>query len=273
MSGMRRFVFLGVVLLPALLVGAESPRTVLDVLREEMLKDSAGKTIDSLGNAKAMDEACSLAREVKNEGGILLACGTLAFLKITRGEHSEANRIYTYLLKEVGRSSLSERMRKEYVWRLNDMLGFASLESGEYDAAIRYYGQALEAFGRGEYGASQYPAYAHTRIGMAYHRKGEYDRAEEHYRKALKLYGDAGEPVARVYNNLGMLYYERKDYDGALRFLRKALKVLYESVGKDDVRVGYVYSNMADVYEAMGNEAKAEEYRSKAREILEPQHP
>lgn len=268
MGRMRNFLFAGVMLVPALLTGADKPGTVLDVLREEMLKDSMGSTIDSLGNARDMDGACSLAKRVGNDGGILLACGTLAFLQIVRGEDVGAESTYTYLLQKVKRSRLNGDLKKEYVWRLNDMLGFASLESGKYDAAIRYYGRALKGF-RPTYGDSLYPAYAHNRVGMAYHRKGDYSKAEKHYREAIRLYGDAGEPVARVYNNLGMLKYDLKDYDGAIRYLKEALKVLYESVGKEDRRVGYVYSNMADVYEAMGEQKKAEEYRQKAREILE----
>ncbi len=250
---------------PLLLAGETGKGNVLDILHARMLSDSAGERINDLGSARKMQEACSLSEEVKNEAGILLSCGVLAFQRAAEKEYGEADSLYNRVLKVLRGTDLSEERKKEYVWRISDMLAFAHLETGNYTGALKYYRIALDNFSP-VFGDTLYEAYAYNRMGMAYHRAGEYDRAEEYYRKALKAAGK-GEMVARIYNNLGMLYYDRINYSKALEYLRKAERVLKESVGDKAKQLAYVYGNMADVYEAKGDSTKAKEYREKARRI------
>jgi len=258
-------VFVIVLMFPFLLFGETKKSNVLDILHARMLSDSAGKRIDSLGTAKNMDGACSLSEEAKNEAGILLSCGVLAFQRAVEKEYGKADSLYDRLMVVLRGTDLSESRKKEYVWRIADMLAFAYMETGNYTGALKYYRIALDNYSPA-FGDTLYEAYVYNRMGMAHHRAGEYDRAEEYYRKALKVAGK-GEMAARIYNNLGMLYYDRINYSKALEYLRKAEKVLKESVGDRAKQLAYVYGNMADVYEAKGDSTKAKEYREKARRI------
>jgi len=104
---------------------------------------------------------------------------------------------------------------------------------GEYDAAIRYFTEALES----EPDVGE----VYNRRALAYHEKGEYDRALADYEQALEHQSDP----AMVYNNRAITYLDVGELDKARADLGKAIEL--------DPRLGKAYFNRALVHAGLGD--------------------
>jgi len=107
-------------------------------------------------------------------------------------------------------------------------------------------------------------------LGMIERKLGDTDAALAHYRRAIRLLEPAGpsQALGIVLDNLGRVLLERKDLVGAIAATSRAVDVLSEVVGPTHENVGYALNNLAMLWDASGNKAKASATCDRAVAIL-----
>lgn len=120
---------------------------------------------------------------------------------------------------------------------------YKALNSGNYEAAIKNYEQALKFYPN--------DASLHNNLGVAYLRTNDLTKAEMHYKKAIKL--DPSNPLA--YSNLSSVYEREQKYIDAAKYLELYLK-LAPSAKK-------VYYRLSELYYRIGNKDLCLKYGEK----------
>lgn len=115
------------------------------------------------------------------------------------GRIPQAKEMYIKSLAEHGEKYLSLQA-----------LGVLCLKSGEFQEAIRYFEQVIEA-GNDSDGT-------YSNLGLAYRKLKQYSKAERAFLKAIGINGQRVETLA----NLGHLYWEQKDYARAANCFSQA---------------------------------------------------
>ncbi|MDR3292862.1 MAG: tetratricopeptide repeat protein [Clostridiales bacterium] len=151
-------------------------------------------------------------------------------------------------------------------------LGYGKNEFAEYDAALDYYGKALEIFEKvlGEENPSTATSY--NNIGVLYYEKGDYDGAIEYHEKALKIYekvlGKEHPYTVTSYDNIGGVYDEKGDCDKALEYYEKALKIREKVLGKEHTDTAQSYNNIGALYYENGDYGGAAKLLKKAYKVV-----
>ena len=159
----------------------------------------------------------------------------------------------------------------EYIVMLNEL---GTLERGQYsfDAAEKYYLEALKASEKN--GGETNGDYATTLNNLAgtYRMAGRYSKAEECFFHTLEIYrktiGEEHMLYASALNNLGLVYLAQGDTETAIEYLSKASGI----IGRlQNVREEYATSlaNLGSLYIQNGNYASAIENLSEAVSIYE----
>lgn len=144
------------------------------------------------------------------------------------------------------------------VAHLND-LGIAYTDMGDWDRAIKFYEQALEAAGQ-QVGTDHRMARTYINLGLVYYHKGDWDRAIKLFEQTLETFEQVDDIRGRAetYNRLGLVYARKGEQDRAIELYRQALQT-YEQVG-DKHRMALTYGNLASVHFNLEEMPKAQSY-------------
>ena len=146
-------------------------------------------------------------------------------------------------------------------------LGNLNNNQGNYDAALEYYGRALEISQELEQRIQT--ARISANMGVVYRRLGQYEEALDRYLSTLEIWEESNNKpaLAVMYLNLGGLYYQLDDYDEALSFSERSL-ALNEELGRQQgiadalVNIGDVHlvkGEYDEAFEAFNRSMKMEE--------------
>lgn len=142
-------------------------------------------------------------------------------------------------------------------------IGLAGIlyRSGDYEEATPWAKKGLRLIGRGEIG--QELAHAHNLLGVIYRDAGQAKRAIAHRREALVMYRKLGHRIgqADTLNNLGLDRLTLGEWDGAAEDFRTCIEIADE-IGDIDL-VAIVRNNLGEVYMCQGEFGDAKsEFRS-----------
>ncbi|HEX3602085.1 MAG TPA: tetratricopeptide repeat protein [Lacipirellulaceae bacterium] len=137
--------------------------------------------------------------------------------------------------------------------RCNLWEGFTYAKMGDYNEAIRAYGDAIAASDR------YTPAYANR--ALAYMMLGDYKKAVNDFNDAIRL----NPTTAQYYYQRGVAYEMLKDNQRAAESFATALQ--FDNKNAD------TYKHMAIVQQALGHADTAAEYSKKAEEFKVPEKP
>ena len=132
--------------------------------------------------------------------------------------------------------------------KLYNGLGFAHLQSGQYDAALQALEHALDLAQSLE--ARALEASVRLNLGIFYRKLDNYTQAEEQLLESLAVFTDmqAGGYVAKCYNELGNLEFVQQAYPAATDYYEQALAT--GELGAYEQAV--LRENQGGIYEAQG---------------------
>lgn len=139
-----------------------------------------------------------------------------------------------------------------------NMLGTIHASRGEYDLALNFYGQTLDAHRKsGDQGGV---ASALHNMGLVYRRMGDLDKALEHNLESVRINIELGkqEQVARTYSNIASIYHGLDSFDVALDYLHRALEIHKKRNNK--MGIAPVLNNIGEIHLAMGDPQTALDY-------------
>ncbi len=101
-----------------------------------------------------------------------------------------------------------------------------------------------------------------NKLGIAYTEIAEYQKALEYFFKYIDkdVIKSNDSILSNTYNSIGVDYNHLNQIDQALKFYKKSI----ETYGKDSVKIGSVYNNMANIYQTRNDNKTAEGYYKKA---------
>ena len=109
-------------------------------------------------------------------------------------------------------------------------------------------------------------------VAARYHAMGDIDKALEYFNKALvgrkALKGENHPSVAGSHHNVGNIHAMKGEVDQAIENYTKELEIYNKlNSGKPQKMYGPIYGNLAALYQAKGDRAKALEYAKKMKEV------
>ena len=240
--------------------------------------------LDDYRQSLAIDEASD------NKPGIAAALNNVAGVEYLRGEFAKALAVYERSLalneelkRTDGISSVLNNMGLIYFDQGNylkslecfqkslaltaasDKQGIAStlLNIGDLYRALGNYPLAIEYLRKSLAQAEELSAKpviwkAWQSIGMAQRDKGDYAQALDSLQRALMILNSLGskDRISSILNEIGVVYYGQHDYAHGFEFFQKSLEMAQEIGVKNPA----TFDNLAHVYEAFGNHAKALEF-------------
>lgn len=142
--------------------------------------------------------------------------------------------------------------------------GLACLETGQFELAIEYLTEALDALSvyESDFGRSNLL----QDLSEAYLRAGDFAQAGTALKDAVALKRKLAnaDDLALALNNLGHYWYRVAAYDDAIVTLEDGLDIVSSTKAR---ATAYLYWSLADVYRALGLFAEAERYYNTARKI------
>lgn len=247
--------------------------TTLSLARLKADRMGAAVALNSLGNVyylqgrlaeatKFYEQSLQVFREVRDLSGEGLALTNLGSVHLLTGAFEQAAASYQQSLELFRQISNHPNM----AITLNN-LGNVYQRMGRLDEAVPYYEQSLTAFRAADdvVGAG----ITLNNLSNVYERQGRLVEAEQNYRQALEIFRPVGDRrnEAIIFNNLGNIYRMQERWAEAENYLLNSLKIrreLHDRVGESVVLRG-----MAQIREAMGDLAGAEELERQAANILE----
>ncbi len=185
---------------------------------------------------------------------VAMVMNNLAMLMQAQRRFDEAESLLRESL-EIRREALGPR-HPEVAMNLND-LGLALAESGDPEAAVAYYRQALAAYPDG------HPWRAATvfNLGMLEEKRGRFAAAEALYREALAAqssdYGEDHERVGIDLNRIGIVLHRQGRLDEAERYMRQALAIFRKRLPDGQPRLALVLVPLGELMLDQGNAAEA----------------
>ena len=117
-------------------------------------------------------------------------------------------------------------------------------------------------------------AKTYARQGEVYLERGEYKTAEGYFQKSLevirKIYGEESEESAKIFVNHGKLYKKMGKYEESISYFQKAETIFGNY--QNDIKLGQIYYNLADVYYEKEDYEKAVEYCDMCINLYEEQN-
>ncbi len=151
-------------------------------------------------------------------------------------------------------------------------LGSVFDERGDYEKALEYYANGIEALQTAKReSVDEELAKLYNYAGITHGRLGQLDNALQFYELELKinsrLYGQSHPAVAGGYNNIGGIYYRKGDIGEAIVYFKKAASSTELVFGKNHPRVALIYNNIGACYYEMGDYKQSVDYLEKSAEI------
>lgn len=105
-------------------------------------------------------------------------------------------------------------------------------------------------------------------IGLVYVLEKEFDNAIIYFKRSLDIAEELEQAyfVADAKLNLGLAFIGKKDFENAEQFLSEAL-IYFEQTPNVELLIGYVYLNLARIYDAKGNLDQTISYCDKAEDV------
>lgn len=235
----------------------------------------------------SLNDSSNMAMALKNKGIVLYFTGEN---KNAINCYNKALKIYTKLNEKKGISSCVNNLGIIYMdlgnykkallfyqksiqtdIELNDEQALASSLSnagivyhlqGMYDMAIAYYQKSLAL----EIKFKNYDGIGEClmNIGVAYQDNGMSPESKNYYDKALIIFKKTGNKnrFAMTCYNIAKMLYTQKDYFKSYLYIRHSLKIRYEIDDLQGIASGL--NLLALIYEATGNDEKANEYLFKS---------
>jgi CHAT domain-containing protein/Flp pilus assembly protein TadD len=145
-------------------------------------------------------------------------------------------------------------------------------EKGDFAAAEQYFRRAIAVNEKALDPAHLSAASSHTTLGHFYVRKGDYDKAEPELIRALEIIENNRGPeyydVILCSGNLASVYYYKGDYAKAEPLFLRSLGLAEKLRVPDDLMVKAL-CNLANLYRAKGEIAKAITYQSRGNDVRE----
>lgn len=138
------------------------------------------------------------------------------------------------------------------------LYGIAKDLKGDYDSAIVFYFQSLDAARKLH--AVNYESAALTDLAYVYVNTKQPARAKDIYLQSIKLAEEENSlsSIINAYGNLGAVYNQLNLPDSALFYLQKGLE--YAKRASHSIDLSFFYNNMGNVYYAKKDYAKAQGY-------------
>jgi tetratricopeptide (TPR) repeat protein len=150
--------------------------------------------------------------------------------------------------------------------------GWALLQGGNYEAAEKYFWQALDADKKADNKNTLVQANALNNVGDVLRRKGDLAQAEEALTESLRIrqrtLPKSHAFLGYSYNNLGRLYSDQGKFEEAKAEFEKALHIR-EAISANHPDVAVTLNDFAALLHKMGNNAEAEKLEKRSREITE----
>ena len=151
---------------------------------------------------------------------------------------------------------------------LNNLANY-SFERQQFDVAEQYYMQSLELAVELFSEESDEAAYPMDGLGNLFSVSGQMDKAEVWLKKAVAIREKIGsERLSTSQQTLATFYRRLGDFPEATRYYEMAIETHRTSVGDEDVALGAIYFNYAEMSWAAGKFADAESLLNEALRIL-----
>jgi tetratricopeptide (TPR) repeat protein len=195
----------------------------------------------------------------------------LGKLLLTLHQSKKAEQVYRILLEQTTDTSKTGSLYR--------LLGWAKMDQGEYEQAIKFYEQSIGTYKE----TPNHPdlASSYNNIGAVYYNMGDYSKALSSYEKALAIRQQSLPPnypdLAKSYYNIGLVHSNMGDYSKALSYYEKSLAIQQQSLPPNHPDLGASYNNIGLMYRNMGDYSKALSFYERAVEngqkSLPPNHP
>ena len=131
----------------------------------------------------------------------------------------------------------------------------------KYEAALLYYGKALEIHLKNREKYPSYPAGSYSEIGEVYYEMGDYKRASDYYEKSNAIMVESCATESRDYayvtNELGLANYSMKQYGQSALWFEKTLAILMKAYQKENSEIATVLVQLGEVQTASGRFSEA----------------
>jgi tetratricopeptide (TPR) repeat protein len=144
-----------------------------------------------------------------------------------------------------------------------DQIGLIHFCTGDYQAALRYYQEALKIF-HGRDPVKE--AYVRNNCANALVKLGDLRGALEQYAAALELYREDQQKASGILNNMGAALRYLGEYSRALLCLERACSI-DRAIG-NRLGLGFSLCNLAQVYRLLGAFAQALDLSQQAHQIF-----
>ncbi|MDQ7822239.1 MAG: tetratricopeptide repeat protein [Candidatus Eremiobacteraeota bacterium] len=206
--------------------------------------------LSAWGATPALAQGAADQGAEKNKAGKLLR---EADSLLKKGLNNEALRkyeeAYEYCVKHGDRES-SEAAMALY------SIGYTHYHLGNYDRALAYYSDALNAWKK-LYG-EEHPkiAVCYTLMGNVYDKRGDYDLALNALEVALSLFKkhhhENHPDVALTYDFLGNVHRHKGEYHKAVKIYEMAIDLKKRLQSNNDHEMGTLYNNLGIAYDELG---------------------
>ncbi|KAL9955411.1 hypothetical protein ACROYT_G036729 [Oculina patagonica] len=132
-----------------------------------------------------------------------------------------------------------------------------------FDAAMKYFDQALELVQCSDECNDEDMALAYYNIGSIHYDLGNFHQAKKHFKSELSIrlnkLGPDHVDVAWTYNNLGAIHSKLGNLVQAKECYDSALTIRLEKLGPDHVDVAWTYDNLGALHSKLGNLVQAKD--------------
>ncbi len=270
----------------------ETYQQLLTLVQELNDKRGEGTTLNNMAAVygkqgqypKALElylQALAIFKELNDKPGERTTLNSMAQVHRQLGQYSQAIAFYQQLLALV--REIDDQAGEGTI--LNN-LAVVYRELGQYSEALKFFEQALAIKRQLSY--SSHAESAASRLEQAqilnnmaviYLEQTQYPKALELLEQAFAIYKQASNPAGQVttLSNIAALYNNLGQYDKALEFYNQALTI-YQAVNqqrldknrefKNKLGEGQTLNNIGEVYQSLGQYAKALEFYQQALVIF-----
>jgi signal transduction histidine kinase len=238
----------------------DTTKTNLMVLLAKMLAYS-----DPSRGMKIIDAEMPIARQLHYRKGILEGYNVKTSLYFIQGNLEQAQAIGEEYLQTATRFS-----DKPNSIVANSLLGILSSQRGNYARALEYMLGSLKL--AEEVGDKAKLAALNQNLGNVYNDMEDYEKAIGYYKKSIAIIGSIVPKVVvspSLYNNIGSGLIHQEKYKEALDYLETGSQISQQTNNKRSL--AGAYTNLADAWHHLGDDAKSYDYGALALGISRSQ--